>query len=210
MESARLARSAVGSHGCAAYLHLLSPLFSLLLLRRHWALSAPRVRRSSSGPPCSSFDFSVSLVLAAAVSRLRSRADRLLLSIQQFAFSSSPFFSSSSLSFSLSPPMRVSSRTTGRSCNLGARIYARINHRGKRSRAESKRKRTRTEGEVRSHVNAPCEDGGGEGAAGCRRSLSPGFLFLLSTANARGGGRENFTARPRKRRRYLTPGRYAL
>lgn len=72
---ARLARSAVGSHGCAAYLHLLSPLFSLLLLRRHWALSAAR-SSFLLGPACSSFDFSVSLVLAAAISRLRSRADR--------------------------------------------------------------------------------------------------------------------------------------
>lgn len=108
---------------------------------------ARRVRRSSSGPRA---PLSISPSRSRRRDLARAREQTVLLfSIQQFAFSSSsvssPLIRRPPPSSSLSPCARVSSRTTGRSCNLGARIYARINHRGKRSRGERGSARARTE-----------------------------------------------------------------
>lgn len=143
-EIARIAHSAVGSHGCAAYLHLLSPLSSLL----HQGDGPGPAARSTPVvvPPrtrvCSSFNFSLflSFFLYTSVSRtlIVSRSpshSRSLHPTIRLLLSSTSF-----LPLALSPT-RVSSRTTGRTSNLGARIYARINHRGKRSREERGSKR---------------------------------------------------------------------
>lgn len=159
-ETARIAHSAVGSHGCAAYLHLLSPLSSLLHHRRSGSPphSTPVVVPPRT-PVCSSFDFSLSFSLRPSLALPLSRClghthgvdPSLLSSIQRFAFFSSTSSSSHPLPFSLSLLLcstRVSSRTTGRSCNLGARIYTRINHRGKRSRGERGSKRARESGRM--------------------------------------------------------------
>lgn len=96
----------------------------------------PAGRRSSSRVRvCSSFDFSLSVPLPSLpLSRCFARAHA-----QTRLLSSSSYSSRPSLPFSFSLFLcstRVSSRTTGRSCNLAARIYARINHRGKRSRGK--------------------------------------------------------------------------
>lgn len=60
-----LARSAVGSHGCAAYLYLLSPLFSLLRRRQpEPPRRAPRSAPPLLGPACAPLSISLSLRLA--------------------------------------------------------------------------------------------------------------------------------------------------
>lgn len=98
-----LARSAVGSHGCAAYLHLLSPLFSLLLCRQPEL--ARTTARTTALRAASSFLFSSPRVLLfqflslslSLVALLASTRAQTVLSIQRFASSSRSF------PFSLSP-----------------------------------------------------------------------------------------------------------
>ena len=70
-------------------------------------------------------------------------------------------------------------------------IYARINHRGRRSRRGKKR-------ENGLHVNAASSS---SSSVGCRRSLSA----ISSSSFQREDGRENFTHRPRSRRGNVLP-----
>lgn len=142
----------------------------------------PLRRSSSRARVCSSFDLShslsprcrFSLRLARRLSSLSSDSPPLLVRFP----------------FSLSLSTRVSSRTTGRSCNLGARarIYTRVLIIAEDGRVEER-------GENGLHVNAPSS------AAGCRRSLSA----VSSSSFRREGARENFTHRPRSCRGNALP-----
>lgn len=105
-ESELLARSAVGSHGCAAYLHLLSPLFSLL--HRRQPEPPRRTPHRFVVPLLGSACAPLSISLSLSLTRFDSRADRPLYPVIRFFFF---FLSTSFLSFSVDSRFFTYNRT---------------------------------------------------------------------------------------------------